>query len=114
MTKIEPTIGLSFRPIPRLSIDLGFMYIHGCGKKNASVSTPNLLYKGLLAQGMKEGMQQGIANGLTGDALAAAAAQGAAAAAAKAAAMGVEPTETFRANYKLHAFSPSIGISYSF
>ncbi|MDE6377123.1 MAG: outer membrane protein transport protein, partial [Duncaniella sp.] len=122
MTKIEPTVGISFRPIPRLSIDLGFMYIHGCGKKNASVTAPNLLYKGMIAKGMKQGMeaglQQGAAAGLTGDALAAAAAQGAAqgatAAAAQAEAMGIKSTETFRANYKLHAFSPSIGISYSF
>lgn len=114
MTKIEPTIGISFRPLPNLSIDLGFMYVQGCGKKNASVTAPNLLYKGMLAQGMKEGMQAGAAAGLTGEALAAAAAQGATVAAQKAAAMGVEPNETFRANYKLHAFIPSIGVSYSF
>ncbi len=114
MTKIEPTVGISFRPIPRLSIDLGFMYVHGCGKKNASVTAPNLLYKGMVAKGLAQGMAQGMQMGLTGDALAAAAAQGAAAAATQAAAIGIEPTETFHAKYKLHAFSPSIGVSYSF
>ncbi|MCC8071028.1 MAG: outer membrane protein transport protein [Bacteroidales bacterium] len=36
MTKIEPSCGFSFRPIPRLSIDLAFMYVHGCGIDNAT------------------------------------------------------------------------------
>lgn len=34
-TKIEPSVGLSFRPIPQLSIDAAFMYIHGCRVNNA-------------------------------------------------------------------------------
>lgn len=34
-TKIEPSIGLSFHPIPRLSIDAAFMYVHGCRVNNA-------------------------------------------------------------------------------
>ncbi len=34
-TKIEPSIGLSFRPIPRLSIDAAFMYVHGVRVNNA-------------------------------------------------------------------------------
>ncbi len=43
MTKIEPTIGLTFSPIPNLGIDLGFMYVAGLGKDNASVTYTDLL-----------------------------------------------------------------------
>lgn len=31
MTKIEPSVGLSFRPMPQLSIDFAFMYVFGTG-----------------------------------------------------------------------------------
>ncbi len=43
MTKIEPTVGFSFRPIERLSIDFSFMYIAGLGKDNARCSYTDLL-----------------------------------------------------------------------
>ncbi|MBD5214479.1 MAG: aromatic hydrocarbon degradation protein [Bacteroidales bacterium] len=43
MTKIEPAVGLSFRPIPQLSVDVAFMYVAGCGKDNASVTYTDLL-----------------------------------------------------------------------
>ncbi|MCM1520287.1 MAG: outer membrane protein transport protein [Lachnoclostridium sp.] len=43
MTKIEPTCGVSFRPIKGLSIDFGFMYIHGCGKKGVTGEYDNVL-----------------------------------------------------------------------
>lgn len=43
MTKIEPTLGLTFRPIPSLGISAGFMYIQGLGMNNASYTTPNVL-----------------------------------------------------------------------
>lgn len=43
MTKIEPTIGFSFRPIDRLSIDFAFMYIHGAGADNASCTYTDML-----------------------------------------------------------------------
>ncbi len=36
MTRIEPSAGLSFRPIPSLSIDVAFMYVHGAGAKGAT------------------------------------------------------------------------------
>ncbi len=86
MTKVEPTAGLSFRPIPSLSIDLGFMYIHGCGKKNASVE-----YNDLIGQTMYQTLSPEVAQQL-----------------------GFSPVGKFTADYKLHAFAPSIGISYSF
>lgn len=69
MTKIEPTIGASFRPIKNLSIDFGFMYVQGVGRDNCSVTQINPLTR--------------------------------------------QP-ETFTADYRVRAFNPSIGLSYSF
>lgn len=34
-TRIEPSVGFSFRPVRQLSVDVAFMYVHGCGVKNA-------------------------------------------------------------------------------
>lgn len=91
MTKVEPTVGLSFRPIPSLSIDLGFMYVAGMGVDNASCQYADLLggqmIKDLTIMGLS---QQQIE------------------------ALGFKPSGTFTADYKLHAFIPSIGVSYSF
>lgn len=69
MTKIEPTVGFSFRPVSQLSIDFAFMYVAGLGVDNAKCS-----YVDMLTQQPKE----------------------------------------FVADYKCHAFAPSIGLSYSF
>lgn len=77
MTKIEPTVGFSFRPIPRLSIDFAFMYIHGLGIDGAKCGYEDLLLK---SAGLPEAAYQ----------------------------------KTFTADYKVHAFAPSLGISYSF
>lgn len=91
MTKIEPTVGLSFRPIPSLSVDFGFMYVAGLGKDNASCSYPDLLGGQMIKKLTDAGlpMQQIEA-------------------------MGFSTEGRFTADYRLHAFSPSIGISYSF
>lgn len=35
-TRIEPTVGFSFRPVPSLSVDFAMMYVHGCGTKGAT------------------------------------------------------------------------------
>ena len=43
MTKIEPTVGLTFRPLPNVGINAAFMYIHGCGVDNASYTSTNVL-----------------------------------------------------------------------
>ena len=43
MTKIGPSAGLSFRPVPSLSIDFGFMYVAGTGADNASCTYTDLL-----------------------------------------------------------------------
>lgn len=45
MTKIEPTVGVSFRPVKNFSIDLSFMYVAGTGYKDATVTTDDLLAK---------------------------------------------------------------------
>lgn len=81
MTKIEPTLGFSFRPIERLSIDLSFMYIAGLGKDGASCSYPDLL-----AASVGQMFPQ----------------------------LGLQAERTFKADYRVHAFAPSIGISYKF
>lgn len=43
MTKIEPTVGLSFRPVGGLSIDLSFMYIAGLGADNVGCPYTDML-----------------------------------------------------------------------
>lgn len=43
MTKIEPTVGFSFRPIERLSIDFSFMYIAGTGEDDSKCTYMDLL-----------------------------------------------------------------------
>ena len=43
MTKIEPTVGFSFRPIERLSIDFSFMDIAGTGEDDAKCTYMDLL-----------------------------------------------------------------------
>lgn len=103
MSKVEPTIGFSFRPIPALSVDFSFMYIHGCGTKNASITYADLLYKPAVDMATGAIMAQGVP--------AEVAAQMAPAAVAN---MGVTPEKRFTADYRLHAVAPSIGIRYTF
>lgn len=43
MTKIEPTLGLTFRPIPCLGINVAGMYVAGLGENGASYTTKNIL-----------------------------------------------------------------------
>lgn len=43
MTKIEPTVGFTFRPLPNLDINAAFMYIAGLGVDNASYTSTNVL-----------------------------------------------------------------------
>lgn len=91
MTKIEPTLGLSFRPVSNLSIDFAFMYVAGTGRDNASCTYDDLLGKTVIKQLSDAGFSQEAIGS-----------------------MGFSPTGTFKADYKLHAFTPSIGISYRF
>lgn len=106
MTKIEPSVGLSFRPVKGLSIDFAFMYVKGMGQKNASTAYDNLLAPtynaGLQAYNAGVGQMNQVLQSV-----------------------GMPPysgadlkpmpaTQTFSANYTLHALIPAIGISYSF
>lgn len=102
MTKIEPTIGFSFRPVSSLSIDFGFMYVAGVGVDNATCTYPDLLGGTMLK----------TAAGIEAMGSAAPAAMQAMAGAIRDA--GFEQTGTFKADYRLHAFTASLGISYSF
>ncbi len=94
-TKIEPCVGFSFRPVPNLSIDLAFMYIHGL-KVNDRVGEYDdfiaPIYNAALASYDAALAQLGLSSGLT----------------------PLPTTGTFKADYRVHAFSPAIGISYSF
>lgn len=91
MTKIEPTVGISFRPIPGLSIDVALMYIAGLGEKGATCEYSDLLGATMIQQLTAAGMPQQTIEQL-----------------------GFRPTGRFTADYSLHAFTPSIGFSYSF
>ncbi len=76
-TRIEPSVGFSFRPISSISIDFAFMYVHGCGIDNASGQ-----YDDFIAKSYPQ--------------------------------LGLPNPGTFTADYRLHAFMPSLGISYKF
>lgn len=69
MTKIEPSIGLSFSPVKNFSIDASLLYVAGLGEDNASISYDDLL---------------------------------------------LGRTAVFEADYKVHAWNPSIGLSFHF
>ncbi len=69
MTKIEPTLGLTFRPIPCLGVNLAAMYVAGCGIDNASYTSTNVL---------------------------------------------TQQPETFTADYRVHSWTASVGLSLSF
>lgn len=105
-TKIEPSVGLSFRPVKGLSIDVAFMYVYGTKVKGATGQYDNFLapvYNAGLAQ-----YNAGVAqfNQVLGS-------------------VGMPPyqgaqlapmngVENFTADYQVHALIPAIGISYSF
>ncbi len=99
MTKIEPTLGLSFRPLPSLSIDLGFMYVAGLGAKNVSCTYDDFLgarFPALVSQQLSGlGFSQAQIAGIL-------------------APYDFQARRTFTADYHVHAFIPSIGISYAF
>lgn len=74
MTKLEPTVGFSFRPMANFSIDFSATYVAGLGIDQAKCEYVDLLAKSL----------------------------------------GLPSDREFVADYKVHAFVPSIGLSYSF
>ena len=90
-TKIEPTVGFSFRPYKNLSVDFGFMYIEGLRIKNASCTYDDVLGATVINMLTQTGYPQQAIDQL-----------------------GFKARQTFTADYKLHAFCPSIGVSYKF
>lgn len=84
-TRIEPAVGFSFKPLKGLSIDFSFMYVHGCGVKNATGHYDDLVYK--IAYGMNPSLP---------------------------AVLDITPQGSFTADYKIHAFIPALGLSYAF
>lgn len=111
MTKIEPSVGLSFRPVKGLSIDLAFMYVAGLGTKCGTGTYDDILARSFNSNlaAYKTGVEQYNA------------------AVALAGQMGVtlpaypeksfdtlSEKASFSARYAAHALIPAIGISYSF
>lgn len=95
MTKIEPSIGLSFRPIPELSIDAAFMYVFGCGADGVSGTYDNLLARKanpMIDQKIQE--NPNLAPVLSS--------------------MKLAESGVFKADYMTRALIPAIGVSYSF
>lgn len=74
MTKIEPSVGVSFSPLPCLSIDASFLYVAGLGADNRQCPYTDMI----------------------------------------AGSMGQDPNREFKADYNLHSFCPSLGVTLSF
>lgn len=51
-TRIEPTVGFSFRPIKGMSIDFAMMYVHGCGTDGATGRYEDFIAKKFPALGL--------------------------------------------------------------
>lgn len=85
MTRILPSVGLSFSPVEGFNIDFAFTYAQGLGTDNATGHYDNFAYK----------MAQNVNPELPGM-------------------LGFEPTGSFTADYKVHAFIPALGLRYSF
>lgn len=84
-TRLAPSVGFSFRPINNFSIDVAFTYLQGLGMDNATGSYDDFVYK-MAAQVNPELPEK----------------------------LGLTPEGTFTADYRVHAFIPAIGLSYSF
>lgn len=105
-TKFEPAVGFSFRPVRGLSIDFAFMYVHGL-----KVDGAECRYADLLAPSFNAGLAEYNAGVTQFNAALAQFGMPAYDAADMAEASAIR---TFRADYKVRALIPSIGISYSF
>lgn len=94
MTKIEPSVGFSFRPVKGLSIDVAFMYVHGCGSTGTGRYDDFLAnpYNAARAQYLPLLQQAGLADRFP----------------------ELPQVGSMTADYKLHAVIPAIGLSFSF
>ena len=86
MTRVCPSVGFSFRPIERVSIDLAFTYVAGLGADNKNCNYDDLV----AAQQYAQNPQLAQLN------------------------VFGPVQKTFTADYKLNALIPAIGVSYSF
>ena len=106
MTRIEPAVGLSFRPIKNLSVDFSFMYAKGLGTERGTGS-----YADFLAGQYNAGLAEYNAGVAAYNAVLSAVGLPA----YKGADLSELPAEQeFTAKYNVHAILPAIGISYSF
>lgn len=101
MTRLEPCLGFSFRPMSNLSIDFAFTYVAGLARDGSNtyddlIATQayGTAYQTALGQGASAEMAQNIANQTVAQL------------------GGLQ--KTFNAKYDVTAFIPAIGISYSF
>lgn len=97
MTKIEPSIGLTFRPTKRLAIDLAFMYIKGMGVKGATGRIDQKSFAQAYSAAVDQYNSVVTPLGLPAYPKA-----------------DVPETVDFKADYAVHAIVPAIGLSYSF
>lgn len=106
MTRIEPAVGLSFRPIRNLSIDFSLMYAKGLGTECG---------KGSFADFLAPQYNAGLAEYNAGVAAYNAVLSAVGLPAYQGADLSELPAEQeFAAKYNVHAILPAIGISYSF
>ena len=105
-TKIEPSVGLSFRPLKGLSIDVAFMYVHGVKVSNATGR-----YEDFLAPSFNEGLAAYNAGVAQFNQVLSALGKPAYPAASFS---PMQRDRTLSADYKVHALIPAIGISYAF
>ncbi len=101
MTRLQPSVGLSFRPTSRLSIDLAFSYVAGIARSGSNTyddlvakQAYGTAYQTVLTQTGNADMAAAYAN-QTAEQLG-----------------GLQ--KTFTAKYDVTAFIPAIGLSYSF
>lgn len=97
MTKIEPSIGLTFRPTKQLAIDLAFMYIKGMGVKGATGRIDQKSFAQAYSAAVDKYNSVVTPIGLPVYPKA-----------------EVPETVDFKADYAVHAIVPAIGLSYSF
>ncbi len=84
MTKLTPSVGFSFRPVKGLSIDFSLLYVAGLGKDGVKCDYPDLL--------APKYNQVAQAFGLP----------------------TLPVVSSLSGDYRVHAFSPALGFSYSF
>lgn len=104
-TKFEPSVGLSFRPVAGLSIDVAFMYVYGRRVNGTTGRYENFLadrFNAGLSQynaGVAElnGVYQMLGQSYPGETFA-----------------PMEKDAAMRGDYQVHAIIPAIGLSYSF